>query len=270
MSLYIPRRNEPFSPLRARDYLSNLLVEFREIPFDSDEKRVLHTAAMYGRLLDERTRPFFYYHMAPLISKAVASAFSTSSAPNVLDLGCGSGTLSVLFSLLGARVIGIDMDPNIIEACRKKKSYYEEICGKLDVRFEVADAFAFDYQSVAPIDFLYSLFAFNLMQPSVELLSLVSPQIKKGGRIFISDGNKDSIYNKLFRRRSALGPLELRYALTEMNYHVLSLEYDCMLPPVIVRHKRLFEMGKKIETAVDKLDIFRWFGVSYTIEAEKR
>lgn len=39
---------------------------------------------------------------------------------DVLDLGCGTGSLSLLLTQLGHRVVGIDLSPNMIEHARRK------------------------------------------------------------------------------------------------------------------------------------------------------
>lgn len=268
MSIYIPKGGRSITSSNIRDYLANYLVEYQQIPFSPQEKEVL-SDAMYEKVLDDHFRPFFYYHMVPLFYKAVSAAFSTSNAPTIIEIGCGSGAASLLFSMLGAKVIGIDLDPHLIGACRKRQEYYEDICGKLDVTFHLADAFKFDYESVAPIDFVYSLFAFNLMQPSTTLLTLIVPHVRSGGRILISDGNKRSIYNRIFRPRDVPKPAEIRALLVRRDFHVRYLEYDCIMPPLFVRNRALFSAGNKIEAILNALGLMRWLGISYTIEAEK-
>lgn len=57
----------------------------------------------------------------------------------ILDLGCGSGDLSIHLAQLGYRVLGIDFVPSAIDAARKKaESLASETAGR--VSFQVADA----------------------------------------------------------------------------------------------------------------------------------
>ena len=269
MKLYKPDRSSDFTVLDAERYLSNFLVELQEIPFTSEERPLL-LQVILGRLVDERTRPFFFYHFGPLFVKAVNTFFCEEESPLIVELGCGSGSASILFGLLGARVIGIDLNSNLISACRKRQAFYEAEFGPLDIRFHVANAFRFDYDQIAPVDGIYSLFAFNTIQPSRELLVRIIPVLKPKGKIVISDGNMDSLYNRLFRPRSVLTPSEMQSLLSDSHCRVTSLEFHCTIPPVVARIGPAFDLGLKLEHALDQLGLKRWLGVSYTVVAEKQ
>lgn len=54
---------------------------------------------------------------------------------DVVDLGCGTGSLSVLLALEGHRVTGIDLSENMVEAARAKA-----LAARVDVAFERGDA----------------------------------------------------------------------------------------------------------------------------------
>jgi SAM-dependent methyltransferase len=55
----------------------------------------------------------------------------------VADIGCGTGSLSVLLASAGHTVIGVDIAPRMIEAARRKAA-----AAAVDARFVVADAAA--------------------------------------------------------------------------------------------------------------------------------
>jgi cyclopropane fatty-acyl-phospholipid synthase-like methyltransferase len=60
-------------------------------------------------------------------------------ASPILDLGCGSGDLSIHLAQLGYHVLGVDFVPSAIDAARKKvESLASETAER--VRFQVADA----------------------------------------------------------------------------------------------------------------------------------
>ena len=132
------------------------------------------------------------------------------------------------------------------------------VAGGQDVRFERADVFAFDYSRIAPIDGVYSLFAFNLMQPSLRLLDAITPHLALDARLVISDGNRDGLYNRLFRARRCLSPRQVGQALEERWQHVrlLSESFHAPVPQAV---KRLAE----------RTGFSRWLGVSYTLVAVK-
>ncbi|RLB87928.1 MAG: hypothetical protein DRH50_16035 [Deltaproteobacteria bacterium] len=166
-------------------------------------------------------------------------------------------------------MIGIDLDPIVISAARKRKAFYEGNFGDLDVEFYSANSFKFDYSTLAPVDGIYSLFAFNLMQPSEKMLDLVIPILSIGGHIIISDGNMRNLYNRFFRKRPVLTPDNMRSALQSRCCDVLLLEYGCAIPPAIVKLRWLFKAASVMEQLLIRLNFEQWAGVSYTIIAKK-
>jgi len=268
MKLYRPEDPLDLTANGVQDYLLNVLTELVEIDFSARE-RSMQDKMMFGRLLDERTRPFFFYHFTPLLQKAVEVFFSQKEDPLIVELGCGSGSASILFGLLGAKVVGIDQDANLINACRKRQAFYEKLFGALDIRFHAADVFNFDYEDLAPLDGIYSLFALHLMQPSRGLLSSVIPTLGPGGKLVVSDGNPSAIFNALFRRGAAPKPREMADQLCALGCKVISLKYDCIIPPRLVKSKQLFPLAVKGEKALHTMGLMRWLGVSYTVIAEK-
>src|SRR5688572_11050184 len=53
----------------------------------------------------------------------------------ILDIGCGTGSLSVVLAQLGHAVTGIDLSPNMIAVARAKAD-----AAKCDIQFQVMDA----------------------------------------------------------------------------------------------------------------------------------
>lgn len=53
----------------------------------------------------------------------------------VLDIGCGTGTLSVLLAELGYEVLGVDLSPRMLEQAALKAARH-----RVAVRFELGDA----------------------------------------------------------------------------------------------------------------------------------
>lgn len=269
MKLFKPNNARGLSTDEIRNYYFNVPVELAEIDFTSRERTMLDDVKLLGKLLDDRTRPFFFYHIIPLLLRAVEVFFSKQGGPLILELGCGSGSTSILLGLLGARVVGIDLDADLINACRKRQSFYEESFGKLDIRFHATDVFGFDYEDLAPFDGIYSLFAFNLMQPSRDLLPRLVQALRPGGNLVVSDGNRSAVVNALFRRRSVLKPQEMAVQLSTLGCKVISLDYDCAIPPGLVKNKHIFPLALKGENALHAMGLMRWMGVSYTVIAEK-
>jgi SAM-dependent methyltransferase len=65
------------------------------------------------------------------------AAWLPTTPADVLDLGCGTGSLSLLTAQQGHRVVGVDLSPNMVEHARRKLA----LAG-LDAHFLVEDAAA--------------------------------------------------------------------------------------------------------------------------------
>jgi ubiquinone/menaquinone biosynthesis C-methylase UbiE len=65
----------------------------------------------------------------------LASLLPADGPLDVLDVGCGTGYLSLLLAELGHRVTGVDQSPAMLELARAKA-----VAAGLAVRFEVGDA----------------------------------------------------------------------------------------------------------------------------------
>jgi trans-aconitate methyltransferase len=95
----------------------------------------------------------------------------------VLDLGCGTGELAAKIADTGATVIGIDSDPAMIEAARRRLP---------DADLRVADAHDFTVEE--PVDAVFSNAALHWMPSSVEVLGCVSDALRGGGRFVAEMG----------------------------------------------------------------------------------
>ncbi|MBD0293332.1 MAG: methyltransferase domain-containing protein [Jiangellaceae bacterium] len=95
----------------------------------------------------------------------------------VIDLGCGTGELAARIAAAGATVIGIDSDPAMIEAARKRLP---------DADLRVADAH--DFAVEQPVDAVFSNAALHWMPSSVEVLGCVSDALRPGGRFVAEMG----------------------------------------------------------------------------------
>lgn len=104
----------------------------------SDEKRL----SQARRYWDEQASAFDDEPDHGLRDPAVRAAWSgflaaflPSSATKVLDIGCGTGSLSVLLAALGHDVTGIDLSPSMISLARTKAAALG-----YPVQFQVMDA----------------------------------------------------------------------------------------------------------------------------------
>jgi hypothetical protein len=178
----------------------------------------------------------------------------------------------LLLALLGADVIGIDLNQKLIDLCNKRKTFYRKYCSGMKIEFAQRNVFEYDFSKHAPIDCIYSLFAFNLMRPTHKLLERITPFLSNQGKIHIIDTNTSSIYNKIIksrRRPDILNPSRMQMVFENAGYKTVLNESDCMVPPFLFNSNYLQKTAIKVEKIIKALNVHRYFGVSYTIIAQK-
>jgi trans-aconitate methyltransferase len=124
--------------------------------------------------------PILYDDRAAFVSD-LASELVRWLAPrqgeNILDLGCGTGTLTAQIARQGAFVTGVDRSPAMIESAREK---YDGL------KFEVADGQALTYS--AEFDAVFSNAALHWMPRATDVLSGVERALVRGGRFVAEFG----------------------------------------------------------------------------------
>jgi SAM-dependent methyltransferase len=110
-----------------------------------------------------------------------------------LDVACGSGQLALIAARRGARVIGVDIAANSIEAARGRAN-----AEGLDTRFDEGDAEALPYAS-ASFDVVASIygamFAPRPERVAAELLRVCRP----GGTIAMGNWTKEGFIGRMFK-----------------------------------------------------------------------
>jgi hypothetical protein len=136
---------------------------------------------------------------------------------------------------MGARVVALDLDSTSLAILRKRVSFYEETVLKdeLDITTYCANALEFDYSSISPIDGVHSMWAFNNIQPTSKLISLVAPHMKNDGKLAVLDGNNTSWLARYVpsRWRDVLSPAELRTRLENHGFEICEHCGGVAIPP---------------------------------------
>lgn len=101
---------------------------------------------------------------------------------HILDLGCGTGTLTQALAHKGNRVLGIDSSPGMIQ---KARSLYP------DLSFEVADACALPW--CEEFDLVFSNAVFHWITTPRLLLENVWKVLKPGGKLVCEFGAKGNV-----------------------------------------------------------------------------
>ncbi len=100
-----------------------------------------------------------------------------NAGERILDLGCGTGTLTAQIARQGARVTGVDRSPEMIESAREKYA---------SVSFDVVDGQALTYSS--EFDAVFSNAALHWMPRATDVLRGVERALVPGGRFVAEFG----------------------------------------------------------------------------------
>jgi SAM-dependent methyltransferase len=122
-----------------------------------------------------------------------------------LDLGCGDGTTAVPLAQRGARVTGIDIARNLVEAGRRRAA----ALGLSDLRFEQGDASALMGVPDASFDLVLTMFGAMFAPSPVEVARELVRVTRPGGRIVMGNWIPDdasSFVSQLLKVSSAYVP----------------------------------------------------------------
>jgi trans-aconitate methyltransferase len=146
--------------------------------------------------------PVLYARAARLLSdfgEALIALVAPKPGERILDLGCGDGVLTEKLVATGARVVGIDASPAMVEAAQRRG---------IDARLTRGEDLAFE----AEFDAVFSNAALHWMKPPATVIQRVRRALRPGGRLVLEMGGAgnnasllDGLYS-LLRERGLDGP----------------------------------------------------------------
>jgi trans-aconitate methyltransferase len=132
-----------------------------------------------------RWDPALYHDRASFVHR-IASDLVGVLAPRpgecVLDLGCGTGELTMAIAAAGASVIGLDASEEMVEAARRRAP---------DLAFVVGDGEALAYDG--EFDAVFSNAALHWMRRADAVAAGVARALRPGGRMVAEFGGKGCI-----------------------------------------------------------------------------
>jgi trans-aconitate methyltransferase len=106
----------------------------------------------------------------------------------ILDLGCGSGQLTAKIAEAGARVIGIDLSPDMIAQARA--NYPEDRAAIRPGKIEFAIGDATSFELAEPVDAVFSNAVLHWVKDAAGAVARVWEALKPGGRFVLEMGGK--------------------------------------------------------------------------------
>ena len=151
----------------------------------------------------------------------IAAAAEVPADATILDVGCGTGTMTVWIKqqFPGARVIGLDLDPAILGMARDKATR-----SGVDVEFLEANAADIPLPA-GSLDCVFSSLFFHHLLPDkkIEVLGEILRVLKDGGEVHISDWGRAA--NPLMRALFFFVQLLDGFATTEDSVQGRMIEY---------------------------------------------
>jgi SAM-dependent methyltransferase len=138
---------------------------------------------------DNRLIPISAFGYSQRLIPAVDENLILEGKGRILDAGCGFGTESLLFSLAGTEVVGVDLVPERIDLARSRIKYYQSKCEQpLRLKFFSANIFRF-LETSDPFDIIWLMEAISHIYPAEKFLGIAYSKLKEGGKIILTDPN---------------------------------------------------------------------------------
>lgn len=204
------------------------------------------TADHWDPSLYDRKHAFVFEYGEDLLS-----LLNPRPGERILDVGCGTGHLTNKIAASGAKVVGLDNSPNMIETARGEYP---------DIEFILADATNFSFPT--PFDAVFSNAALHWITEAEAVVECISKSLKRGGRFVAEFGGKGNVAHIIRAVREALRELDVE---TSHGWYFPSVaEYTTLLEKhgLAVSLATLFDRPTKLEGEGGLKNWIRMFGAT--------
>ena len=260
-------------------------------PFlDFEEYRIFRK--YYCGSFRSKARRYLYKNLYQNRLRYITNLLLSLRSPLILDAGCGLGSEALLFSSLGAKVVGVDLNEERLKVAEKRKSFYKDlIMGKIE--FILGDVF--EMIKMRKYDFVWMNESVSHIHPAEKFLQIARHQLNSGGRIIISETNGGNPYILLKRfmktgcwvwrscfvedpeTKSKVGYAverlftcsQIADILIRAGYLIGHVEFTHFIPVFLIRNHKMFKMISRLERWLEKQKFSRKAALSYQIEAQR-
>jgi 2-polyprenyl-3-methyl-5-hydroxy-6-metoxy-1,4-benzoquinol methylase len=131
---------------------------------------------------------FFATRLQPVLTYVTDFQRQYQRPPRILDLGCGFGLESILITLTGASVYGVDAWDKMVDQSSQSKERYEAQ-HNLVLDLEFAQESLFKFSPDETFDAVYSSATLHHIEPPDDAFKAIAHLIKPQGYFFLSDEN---------------------------------------------------------------------------------
>jgi 2-polyprenyl-3-methyl-5-hydroxy-6-metoxy-1,4-benzoquinol methylase len=229
----LAKRLQDISVTDVWDFINNIWTEDRVIDFtETDRQHLWNRYAGFG-IIRERHAYYRQDYVRPFW-RALRYIFGQNPHPKIFDVCCGTGSHSILFALMGARVVALDHSPGQLDAMRKRQAYYEKYCqnvGRIEILQD--DALSSEPASRGPFDAVYSTAGMGHFLTAETIAGHFKAMLRPGGYLILKSPNPQCITARLFKRiegRSTMA--EYRAAARTHGFTVERLKGIVAIPRV--------------------------------------
>jgi trans-aconitate methyltransferase len=176
----------------------------------------------------------------------------------ILDLGCGTGHLTSQIAASGARVVGVDRSPDMIQQAREKYP---------NLPFEVMDAREIAFPE--PFDAIFSNATLHWIKEPEKVIAGIVKSLKPGGRFVAEFGGKGNVAALMVAIERAWHELELPGPAANPWYYPSVAEYSGLLDKhgLEVTYATLFERPTPLDDG--ELGLRNWLSMFGGVFVEK-
>lgn len=146
-----------------------------------------HNTQWNASLYDDKHNFVFKY------GEDVVQLLAPDKGERILDVGCGTGYLTNLIAQAGARVVGIDKSPSMVQ---RAQAVYPD----LDFRVLSATEFFFD----TPFDAIFSNATLHWVLDKESAVDRIAQALRPGGRLVLEMGGKGNVEEIVVATRKVL------------------------------------------------------------------
>jgi len=170
-------------------------ILLEELKFHAFSRRYLTAhdfellAQYYSALMRTPNAPYLGYCFAQRLKNLVRCIGKHRDVmPRVLDCGCGLGSESIACAIIGAKVVGIDLDKERIDVAKKRLSYYRsKFDVNLDVDFLCREMLK--YESNVKFDILHAKEFISHVWSLPAFLEFARNVLREKGYLIVTDAN---------------------------------------------------------------------------------